>query len=146
MANILCVILAGMSTKNKTTESNIDTCIFCKIVRGDIPAYKVYENEMFLAFLDINPQSPGHVQVIPKEHYRWVWDVPSAGAYFEVVKKIALAQQVAFDTDWILSKIVGDEVEHAHIWVYPNNNVSGDKKDFEGNAALIKQQLSKKEI
>lgn len=54
---------------------------------------------------------------------------------------MALAQQKAFGTDWILSKIVGDEVEHAHIWVYPNSNVKGDKKDFETNAEKIKNSL-----
>jgi histidine triad (HIT) family protein len=116
----------------------MENCIFCKIVRGEIPSYKVYEDENFLAFLDINPNSPGHAQVIPKKHYRWVWDTPNTGEYFEVVKKIALAQQKAFETDFILSKIVGDEVEHAHIWVFPNNEVKGDKKDFEGNLKKIK--------
>jgi histidine triad (HIT) family protein len=123
-------------------------CIFCKIVAGEIPSYKVYEDETFLAFLDINPQSPGHVQVIPKKHYRYVWDLPAqagvpgnAGEYFLVAQKIALAQRKAFDTDWILSKIVGDEVEHAHIWVFPNSNVTGDKKDFETNAEKIKSNI-----
>ncbi|MDQ5948972.1 MAG: histidine triad family protein [Patescibacteria group bacterium] len=116
-------------------------CIFCKIINGEIPSHKVYEDDNFFAFLDINPQSPGHVQVIPKEHFRWVWDVPNAGAYFEVVKKIALAQQKAFDTDWILSKIVGDEIEHAHIWVYPNRNVLGDPKDFTANTEKIKLHI-----
>jgi histidine triad (HIT) family protein len=112
-------------------------CIFCKIVSGEIPAYKVYEDEHFLAFLDIHPQSPGHVQVIPKEHYRWVWDVPNAGAYFEVAQKIAKAQQKAFATDWILSRIIGDEIAHAHIWIYTNSTVEGDRNDFEGNAKKI---------
>ena len=119
----------------------MNECIFCKIVRGEITAYKVYEDENFLAFLDIHPQSPGHIQVIPKTHYRWVWDIPNAGKYFEVVKKIALAQRKAFNTDWILSKIVGDEVEHAHIWIYPNNNVKGDKNDFVVNLEKIKTAL-----
>ena len=110
-------------------------------MRGEIPSYKVYEDENFLAFLDINPQSPGHTQVVTKKHYRWVWDTPNVGEYFEVVRKIAKAQQKAFGNDWILSKIIGDEVEHAHIWVYPNSNTLGDKKDFEGNAEKIKQAL-----
>lgn len=117
-------------------------CIFCKIVKGEIPCYKVYEDDKFLAFLDINPQSPGHTQVIPKEHRRWVWDVENAGEYFEVAKKVALAQQKAFNTDWILSKIVGDEVPHAHIWVFPNKEVSGDKINFETNLKLIKENLA----
>jgi diadenosine tetraphosphate (Ap4A) HIT family hydrolase len=93
-------------------------CIFCKIISGEIPSHKVYEDENFLAFLDIHPQSPGHIQVIPKKHFRWVWDLPSRCRgclpvedihsqqsdpnicdYFEVVHKIALAQRKAFDTD-----------------------------------------------
>ena len=117
-------------------------CIFCKIVKGEIPSYQVYEDENFLAFLDINPQSPGHAQIITKKHYRWVWDVPNVGAYFEVVRKIAKAQQKAFGTDFILSKIIGDEVEHAHIWVYPDPNISGDKKDFKENAEKIRGFIS----
>lgn len=118
-----------------------ENCIFCKIIAGEIPAYKVYEDEKFLAFLDINPQSPGHTQVTPREHYRWVWNVPNVGEYFEVVRKIALAQQKAFNTDFILSKIIGDEVSHAHIWVFPDPNISGDKKDFKSNAEKIRKAI-----
>jgi histidine triad (HIT) family protein len=116
-------------------------CIFCKIVNKEIPAHIVYEDDNFLAFLDINPQSPGHTQVIPKQHVRWVWDYKNAGEYFEVVRKIALAQRKAFDTDFILSRIVGDEVPHAHIWVFPNRDVAGDKKDFEGNKKKIIENI-----
>ncbi|KKU50198.1 MAG: hypothetical protein A3F53_00500 [Candidatus Zambryskibacteria bacterium RIFCSPHIGHO2_12_FULL_48_10] len=126
-----------------TNETN---CIFCKIAKGEIPSYKVYEDENFLAFLDINPHGVGHVQVIPKEHYRWVWDLPSGGgqgsigAYFEVVRKVALAQQKAFNTEMIRSQIFGDEVPHAHIWVWPND-ASGDPKDFDTNANKIRAAL-----
>ncbi len=120
----------------------MENCVFCKIVKGEIPSYKVYEDENFLAFLDINPESPGHTQVIPKKHVRWVWDTENSGEYFEVAKKIALALRSAFDTDFILSKIVGDEVTHAHIWVYPNREVKGDKKDFATNLEKIKKDLS----
>jgi len=126
----------------------MNDCIFCKIIAGDIPAHIVYEDKDFTGFLDIHPESPGHVQVIPKKHYRWVWDLPTSrqacpniGAYFEVVTKIAHAQRKAFDTDFILSKIAGDEVEHAHIWVFPNDGVAGDKSDFEENARKIKDVL-----
>lgn len=121
-----------------THETN---CIFCKIVKKEIPSYVIYENENFLAFLDINPQSPGHVQVIPKEHYRWVWDVPNSSEYFEVAKKVALAQRKAFNTDFILSRIVGDEVHHAHIWVFPNRDVKGSPKNFEENQRKILENI-----
>jgi|SRR3989344_5996336 len=117
-------------------------CVFCKIVAGEIPSYKVYEDENFLAFLDIHPQSVGHVQVIPKDHQRWVWEVSNAGEYFNIVKKIAIAQQKAFDIDHVHSKIDGADVPHAHIWVFPDSKVSGDRNDFEGNAEKIRQALS----
>jgi histidine triad (HIT) family protein len=120
----------------------MNDCIFCKIVKGEVPAHKVYEDEKFLAFLDIRPRSPGHTLVIPKDHYRFVWDVPNAGEYFEVAKKIAKAEQKAFGTDVIWSKIMGDEIYHAHIWVFPNVELAkGDKNDLVGNAEKIKMQL-----
>ena len=120
----------------------MEDCIFCKIVSGKIPAYKVYEDDDFVAFLDINPKAPGHVQVIPKKHYRWVWDVLNAGKYFEVAQKVAKAQQKAFESEAIWSRIMGDEIPHAHIWVFPNpNTAKGDLKDFEANKAKITKAL-----
>lgn len=119
----------------------MESCIFCKIIKKEILAEIIYEDNDFLAFLDIHPQSPGHTQVIPKQHVRWVWDHENVGAYFEVVKKVALAQRRAFNTDFILSKIVGDEVPHAHIWVFPSSEVEGDKKDLRGNAKKIRESL-----
>ena len=120
----------------------MENCIFCKIVKREIPAEIVYEDEAFLGFLDIHPQSPGHVQLIPKQHYRWVWEVPNAGAYFEAAQKIARAAQQAFDTPAIWSRIMGDEVEHAHIWIFPNpKEATGTKDDFKENAEKIKKFL-----
>lgn len=121
--------------------NNEQSCIFCKIVGKSIPAHIVYEDGEFLAFLDISPQAVGHVQVIPKKHYRWVWDVPNTGEYFEVVKKIALAQKKAFGIEMVRSKVFGDEVPHAHIWVFPDPKTAGDKKDFTVNAEKIRKAL-----
>ncbi|MEK7585104.1 MAG: HIT domain-containing protein [Patescibacteria group bacterium] len=116
-------------------------CIFCKIVKKEIPAEVVYEDTDFLAFMDINPRSPGHVLVIPKTHYRWVWDVPNAGAYFEVTKKIVSAQKKAFNQEAVWLRAVGEEVHHAHLWIFPDpreGKTMGDKMDFKGNAEKIK--------
>lgn len=122
-------------------------CIFCKIIRGEIPSTKVYEDENFLAFLDINPLGKGHTQVIPKKHYRFVWDAPSkkdipgnSGEYFSVVQKIALAQKKAFGADFVRSQIYGQEVPHAHIWVWPDT--PGDAGNLEENAKKIIEALS----
>lgn len=123
-------------------------CIFCKIINKEIPANIVYEDADFLAFLDINPITPGHTLVIPKKHYRWVWDIPTSanhgptiGKYYEIVQKIALAQRKSFDVEQIVSKVVGEEVHHAHVWVYPGDGTKADKKDFVGNADKIKSNL-----
>ena len=119
----------------------MDSCIFCKIAKKEIPAEIVYEDAKYLAFLSVNSLSPGHTLVIPKDHYRWVWDVPNIGEYFSIVQKIAKAQQKAFSTEVIFSHVEGKEVPHAHIWVYPDTKTSGDKKDFAGNADKIRKSL-----
>ena len=67
--------------------------------------------------------------------------MPSLGKYFEVVGKIAQAQQKAFGQEMILSKVVGEDVPHAHIWIYPSTETQGDKKDFDGNAKKLSQAL-----
>ncbi len=114
-------------------------CIFCKIVAKTVPSDIVYEDDSFLAFMDIHPQAPGHVQVIPKDHYRYVWDVPNAGEYFTVVQKIALAQKAAFNAEIVRSQIYGEEVPHAHIWIWPD--ATGDANDFTGNAEKIRNAI-----
>ena len=117
----------------------MENCVFCKIIKKQIPADIVYEDKEFLAFLDVNPRAPGHIQVIPRKHYRWVWDVPNIGQYFEVVRKIALAQKKAFKTDLVRSQIYGDEVHHAHVWIWPENGNGSDK--LKENARSIKKHL-----
>ncbi|MCK5591098.1 MAG: HIT family protein [Candidatus Pacebacteria bacterium] len=97
----------------------MDDCIFCKIIKGEIPCYKVYEDEDTLAFLDIRPLNPGHTLVIPKKHFRWVWDIENIGKHYEVVKKIANTLKKVYNTDRVVSLVVGDEVEHAHTWLVP---------------------------
>ena len=97
----------------------------------------VYEDNDFLAFLDIHPVSLGHTLIIPKEHHRWVWDVSKIGPYFEVVGKIAKALQKAFRQEAIWSGIRGDEVPHAHVSIMTHSETAGDKKDFE----TIKQKI-----
>ena len=75
----------------------MDNCIFCQIANHQIPATIVYEDASHIAFLDIHPESEGHTLVIPKEHVRWVWDVPEVGAYFEATKKVIEPVEVSFE-------------------------------------------------
>lgn len=102
----------------------MDDCVFCKIAKREIPAYKVYEDDDFLAFLDIRPLTRGNTLVVPKTHYRWVDDVPNFGDYFEVAKKAGLAAKKALGAAWVCYLTLGQEVPHAHIRVVPR--YSGD--------------------
>ena len=92
-------------------------CIFCKIVNGEVPSYQIYENDNFLAFLDIHPLNKGHTLIIPKKHYRWVWDVKEE--YSAITNKIANALKKAFQTDYVQLIAIGNEVPHAHLHLIP---------------------------
>lgn len=69
------------------------SCIFCKIIKGEIPSYKVYEDEHTLAFLDINPVNPGHTLVVPKKHYANIEeaDEETLGQIIKTVKRVGLS-------------------------------------------------------
>ena len=73
-----------------------------------------------MAFLDIAPFVSGHTLVIPKKHYRWVWDVPEIGEYFSVVKKIVNHFQQVLGDEFVASIIWGKDVAHAHVQVLPS--------------------------
>ena len=117
--------------------------VFKKIIDGEIKAYKIYEDDDFLVFLDAFPKSLGHTLVIPKQEARWVWEVEKYNEYFELARKIAQAQQKAFETDMIFMAVQGDEVPHAHIHLRPKNipDESMDIRDFEAIAEKIKKAL-----
>lgn len=101
-------------------------CIFCQIAEGKIPSYKIYEDDNYLAFLDIQPFAWGHTLVIPKKHYDWVWDLPTEtnqspniGEYFAICKKIANHFQKTTNNELVVSHILGVDVQHAHIHLIP---------------------------
>lgn len=100
----------------------MDDCIFCKIVSGQIPCHKVYEDENFLAFLDIKPFAKGHTLLIPKKHYRWVYDVPNFNEYWQVAQKIALdIKNSSLNPEYISFLTMGNEVLHGHIHIIPRS-------------------------
>ncbi len=104
--------------------------IFGKIIRKEIPATTVYEDEQFLAFMDINPASKGHILLIPKEQYKWMQDVPDQliAAIFIKAKELMLILKKALDADYIQLAVVGNEVPHFHIHLIPRmlgDNIHG---------------------
>lgn len=94
-------------------------CVFCKIVAGEIPSYRVYEDSKHLGFLDISQVNDGHVLLVPKQHCRWVWDIPNLGAFFEAARKIARAMQVVTGNEMVSPFAIGEEVHHAHLHLIP---------------------------
>ena len=100
--------------------------VFSKIVRGDIPAFKVAEDDNHLAFLDILPLAKGHVLVIPKKETDYIFDIAS-DEYLELFKfaqKVAKAMGKVIDCKRIGVAVIGLEVPHAHIHLVPLNHVS----------------------
>ena len=106
-------------------------CVFCKIVKGEIPSYKIYEDGKYLAFLDIMPCCEGHTLVIPKKHVKWVWDYEGLGEYFEVVGKIARHLREVSGQEVVRSSILGWDVAHAHIHLKPGKENSWNGKKVE---------------
>lgn len=120
-------------------------CIFCKIVKKELPCHKVYEDHDFLGFLDIRPLTKGNTLIIPKKHFRWVDDVPNLGDYFKAAGKVGIAAKKMFDADWVCYLTLGLEVPHAHIRVIPRykNDLHGVIVDLEKIEDISKQEMEK---
>ena len=95
--------------------------IFSRIIAGEIPSYKVAENEQFYAFLDINPLVKGHTLVVPKREVDYIFDLEDeeVAAMQVFAKGVALAIQQAFPCKKVGQAVIGLEVPHAHIHLIP---------------------------
>lgn len=116
--------------------------IFSKIVSGEIPSYKVCEDEKFLAFLDVNPLVKGHVLVIPKFEVDYIFDLNDelySGLHL-FAKKVAIGMKKAIKCERIGVTVIGLEVPHAHIHLIPINGIN------DMNFSNPKLKLSSKEF
>ena len=116
--------------------------IFSKIIRGEIPSYKIAEDDRFYAFLDINPLAKGHTLVVPKLEVDYIFDLEDdlLGDMMKFAKNIALAIDMTMDCKRVGIAVLGLEVPHAHIHLCPIN----DLHDIEFSKAKLK--LSKEEF
>lgn len=131
-----------LTTGKQQLTTNKMASIFSKIVNGEIPAYKVAEDEHYLAFLDINPLAKGHTLVIPKQEIDYLFDIEDelfAGLQL-FSKKVARAVGKAVPCERVGVAVIGLEVPHAHIHLIPINNVS------DINFARPKLQLEEEEL
>jgi len=108
-------------------------CIFCKIIKGDIPTEKIYEDENVVAFNDISPKSPTHVLVVPKKHVASLNDLKPDDMnmivqVFDAIKKIAAKQGVAEDGYRVIvntNRASGQEVFHMHFHIMGGRQLGG---------------------
>ncbi len=102
----------------------MDNCIFCKIVRDEIPSEKVHhESGEIVSFLDIHPVAPGHTLVVPMEHHQWFQDLPDElfDKLFRTAKKLSSELKEKYKADYIRLSVVGKDVPHVHIHLIPQN-------------------------
>lgn len=116
--------------------------IFSKIVAGEIPCFKVAENDQFLAFLDIQPLKPGHTLVIPKAEIDYIFDLDDdlLGSMMVFAKKVAKGIQTVVPCEKIGVSVIGLEVPHAHTHLIPIESVS------DINFSKAKLQMDKEEM
>ncbi len=107
-------------------KDKMENCIFCKIVRGEIPSERLFESENFIVIRDISPKTAGHSLVIPKEHYKTILDIPSYlnKEFLESVKSVSLklmdeTSSKGFNLVMNNGKIAGQVVMHAHLHILP---------------------------
>ena len=101
-------------------------CLFCKIINGEIPAAKVYEDEYSYAFLDIKPINPGHTLLVPKKHYTNIYETPDEllSKLAPIIKKLSIAGKKAVGADGMIVSMnnepaAGQVVFHSHIHIVP---------------------------
>ncbi len=123
----------------------MDGCIFCKIIRGELPASVVYEDDRVLAFMDLVPINPGHTLVIPKGHYAYLTELPPeiGGEIFKIAMQVERAirdsNTPCEGTNLLLAngKTAGQEVFHLHLHVIPR--LSDDRSGFRFNSKYREQ-------
>lgn len=117
----------------------MNDCLFCKIIKGDIPSYKVYEDDKVLAFLDVNPNSDGHILVIPKEHYENLFETPNELITYmiDTIKTHIypiLKEKLNIDGLTICqNNYYGQDVKHYHIHLIPRYNSDSFKCTYDSS-------------
>jgi histidine triad (HIT) family protein len=130
-------------------------CIFCKIIKGEIPCFKIFEDDNVLAFADINPISRGHILIIPKRHFENMWEATEEElvTVMRTAKKLVHAIKDAINPDGVAvlqlnGKAVNQVVMHYHFHLIPRSKEEGKLSMTEwelipGNMEEIKQTVGK---
>lgn len=115
--------------------------IFTKIIKGEIPAYKIAEDENFLAFLDVNPNAKGHTLCIPKKEIDKIFDLDEA-LYLDLMRfsrKVAIALEKTVPCKRVGMAVIGLEVPHTHVHLIPLNEM--DEMRFQNKVKMSKEEF-----
>jgi histidine triad (HIT) family protein len=95
--------------------------VFTKIIKGEIPAHKIYEDDQVLAFLDIHPVTEGHTLVIPKKQVEFLWDLDEEDyrALMDAAKKVARHLREVLEVPYVGEQVLGTDVPHTHVHLIP---------------------------
>lgn len=122
-----CITGAILSLPHKKlyNKDMAEDTVFTKIIKGQMPCHRLYEDQQTLAFLDIHPIQPGHSLVVPKTQIEFVWDLPDDiyQAVMSTSKKVALQLRQTLKTKYVSQRIVGVDVPHAHVQLIPFDDV-----------------------
>ena len=104
----------------------MEPTLFTKIINGEIPSYKIYEDDKTYAFLDIHPLAPGHTLVVPKTPAEFIWDLESEDyqALMASVQKIGRHLREVMDAPFVGVEVIGVDVPHAHVHVVPFTTIA----------------------
>lgn len=112
----------------------MDNCLFCKIIKGEMPSFKVYEDKNFISFLTIGPVNKGHTLVVPKKHYETLLDIDKdkLGKLMGVVQKVTIAvikvtKAEGFNVHINNKRAAGQLIDHLHIHIIPRYRNDGLK-------------------
>jgi histidine triad (HIT) family protein len=115
--------------------------IFTKIINGEIPCYKIAEDEKYLAFLDVNPNAKGHTLCIPKQEINKIFDMDEELylGLMQFSRKVAIAIEKTVPCKRVGVAVIGLEVPHAHVHLIPLNEM--DEMRFQNKVALSKEEF-----
>lgn len=124
-------------------------CIFCKIINGEIPSYTIYEDEIVKVFLDINPNTNGHMLIIPKKHFFNIVDIDSKtmSHIFEVQKKLYKLVKEKLNAEgatFAQNNDLGQDVKHYHMHLIPRYKNDGWKNSYNENNKNNVEEIFKK--
>lgn len=125
-----------------------EDCVFCKIIKGDIPSFTIYEDELFKVILDRFPARPGHALIIPKAHYKDVFELPEevARLLYPLAKKMAVKIKEAVGAEGMNilqnnGEVAGQSVYHFHLHLIPRNAGDGVTLNKSSNSETTLEEL-----